>query len=186
MKRALLVVFVAACKTASSSAPEGGDLSVPKMPPDSGASSSASVDPVAVVKANAASHGWRSAQPLHQPEYVESEQLASELQAAARAHRLAVATVDEVIEECSSMGGTHFLLKTDLGLVHFGEHGAMLPLGPKKDEVVVVAFETLAAPESIEKKAFCVPARTVVARATVVLGVAQRRDGERLVADLAS
>jgi hypothetical protein len=183
MKRAL-VLLLAACHSTPSHPDTGGDVNVPKMPPDASTMTS-STDPVAVVKANGASHGWRSAQPFQQPAYVESEQLASELQAAAKSHQLAVAVVDEVIEECSSAGGTHILLKSDLGLVHFGDHGVMLHLGPKKDDVVVVAFEKLPAPESIEKKAFCVPARTVMARATIVLGVAQRRDGERLVADLA-
>lgn len=185
MRRVFLFVLLAACKTASSPAPEGGDLAVPKMPPDSGAPSSAPVDPVATVQANAASHGWRSEESTRMPEYLESAKLAAELQAAAKAGTLAVAVVDEVIEECSSAGGTRILLRTDQGLVQFGEHGVMLHLGPKKDELVLVAFEKLAAPESIEKKAFCVPARTIYAQAKVVLGVAQPRDGDRLITDLA-
>lgn len=157
---------------------------MPKMPPDSGATSPGAVDPIASLKANAASHGWRSEEPMHQPEYLESEKLATELQAAAKNGTLSLAVVDEVIEECSSAGGTRILLKTDQGLVQFGEHGVMLHLGPKKDELVVVSFEKLPAPVSIEKKAFCVPARTIFANAKIVLGVAQRRDGERLIADL--
>jgi hypothetical protein len=180
MSRVFVALLLAACH--SSRPDPGGDINVPKMPSDA---SSSTADPVAVVKATGTSHGWRVEAPNLQPEYLEAEKLAPELQAAAKAGTLAVASVDEVIEECSSAGGTHVLLKTDHGLVHFGDHGVMLPLGPKKDEPVVVAFEKLPAPESIEKKAFCVPARTVVARAKVVLPIAQRRDGERLVADLA-
>jgi len=180
MSRVVLLLALAGCSPAKTSSPEGGDLAVPKMPSDAGPSN----DLAASVKANAASHGWRAEEPMRQPEYVESEKLAAELRAAAKSGTLALAVVDDVIEECSSAGGTRILLKTDQGLVQFGEHGVMLHLGPKKDEVVVVAFEKLPAPVSIEKKAFCVPARTIYAQAKVVLGVAQRRDGERLVADL--
>lgn len=159
---------------------------MPKMPPDaSHGSTTPAGDPVAIVKASGATHGWRAEEPLRQPDYLESEKLAPELAAAAKGGTLALAVVDETIEECSSAGGTHVLLKTELGLVHFGDHGVMLHPGPKKGDAVVVAFEKLPAPESIEKSAFCVPARTVVARATIVLPVARAADGERMIAELA-
>jgi len=182
MKR-LVFALLLACPSTPSRPDTGGEVSVPTMPPDAGTTPS-TVDPVASVKANAAAHGWRSEEPMRQPEYLDSTQLASELQAAAKSGKLVLAVVDEVIEECSSAGGTRILLKTDQGLIQFGEHGVMLHLGPKKDELVVVALEKLPAPQSIEKKVFCVPDRTIYAQAKVVLGVAQRRDGERLVADL--
>lgn len=192
MRRMLAVLaFTIGCKASGASAQEGGDIAVPKMPPDaatntSGSSTSgASADPVAIVKTSGSDHGWHLEDGQSSPKYVEASALATELRDAARSGNLALAVIDERIEECSSAGGTHVLLKTDLGLVHFGGHGATFGPDPTKGEHAVVAFEKLAAPESIEKKTFCVPARTIVARARVVLVVARASDGERLIADLA-
>ena len=133
----------------------------------------------------AATHGYNFDGEQLQPKYVEKAMLKTELRAAAKRGTLAVAVVVEKIEECSSAGGTHIVFKVKDGLVHFGGHGTNLQLGPKSGETLIVAYEKLAAPENIEKSAWCVPAHTVFARATVVLGVASAADGERVIADLA-
>lgn len=181
------VLFLLSCKS-SSPAPPDGDIAVPKMPTDASMGGAANggpaADPAVVVKATGASHGWHFANEELQPKYVPSAELATELQGAAKRGDLVVAVIDETIEECSSAGGSHVLFKTELGLVHFGGHGVYLQPFPSKGESVVVAIERLAAPESIEKKTFCVPARSIVARAKVVLPIARVDDGERMIADL--
>jgi hypothetical protein len=185
VKLRVAALLLAACKASSGAPPEAGEISVPKMPPDASSGLAApDASSAAAPIIFGAEHGWHFEGEQLQPKYVEAKLLVPELTTAWRAGNLVVGTTDEKIEECSSAGGSHVLFKTSMGLVHWGGHGVYLQPGPAKGQTIVLAFEKLAAPESIEKSAFCVPARTIVARAKVVLEVADFAAGERMIADL--
>jgi hypothetical protein len=94
---------------------------------------------------------------------------------------------DELIEECSGMGGSHAfftMVEPDKGVVHFGGHGVRLMNAFQKGELWVASYEKLAQPESVKNEGWCIPDRTIDGRAIAMVPVASREEGERLLEEL--
>lgn len=158
------------------------------MPPDAATAATnapnSPSDPAAIVKTHGAENGWHFEEEQSQPKFVPRQALVKELADAGKNGNLVFGTVDEVIEECSSAGGTHILLKTKDGLVHLGGHGTRIGPDPSKGQHYVIGIDKLAAPESIEKKTWCVPARSIYAKAKVLIGVKTDESGEQMIREL--
>jgi len=179
MKVALIVMLaLASCRASTSKGSEGGDIVIPKTSPD--AATSEPFDASAVT--TGAALGWYFEAEQSYPKYGERALVVTALKSG---KQRAVAVISEKIEECSSAGGTHVLLKSGTETLHFGGHGTMLHVGLDKGEVYVVAYDPVSPPESIEKSVFCVPAHLIHGRATAMLQVKDKAEGEHLLEQLA-
>ncbi|HVH47111.1 MAG TPA: hypothetical protein VM925_32435 [Labilithrix sp.] len=164
--------------------PADTEVSVPKLPLD--ASSAVVGDDAATPAAKSTGNGWM-VRPERGTNPVYTER-AVVLEAIKKAAHRAVLVHDEVIEECSSTGGSHAfftIVQPGKGVVHYGGHAAHLMNAFEKGQVWVAAIEPLASPESVKNEAWCVPDRKVDARATALVPVATREEGSRLLEELA-
>lgn len=152
---------------------------IPKTPADAAAPSD-TFDASAITAG--AALGWYFEEPQLQPKYGER---AVVLAAMKSGKKRSVAVIAEKVEECSSAGGTHVLLKAGGELIQFGGHGAMLHVGLEKGELYVVAYDPISPPQNIENSAFCVPSHLIHGRATALLQVKDQAEGEHLLEQLA-
>lgn len=107
--------------------------------------------------------------------------------ALAGAPAVALVAYDATSEECSSVGGSHafFTFVERAGVVHFGGHGAHLAVAfQSKGELWVAAVDLLPSPESVKNEMWCVPDRTIDARATAMIPVASADEGRQILREL--
>lgn len=173
-----MLLTLASCRASTSKGSEGGDIVIPKTSTDG--STSEPLDASAVT--TGAALGWYLEPEQSQPKYGDRAFVVAAMRTG---KKRAVAVIAEKIEECSSAGGTHVLLRSGNDTLHFGGHGSMLHVGFEKGELYVVAYDPVSPPESIEKSAFCVPAHLIHGRAIAMLQVKDQAEGEHLLEQLA-
>lgn len=173
-----MLLTLASCRASTSKGSEGGDIVIPKTSPDGGTSEPFDASAVTT----GAALGWYFEPEQSHPKYGERALVVAALKSG---KKRAVAVISDKIEECSSAGGSHVLLKSGNETLHFGGHGTMLHAGFEKGELYVVAYDPVSPPESIEKSAFCVPAHLIHGRVIAVLQVKDQAEGEHLLEQLA-
>ena len=186
MRRMLAVLaFTIGCKASGASAQEGGDIAVPKMPPDAATNTSGSSTSAPPRTRSRSSK--RAAAITLAPRDGQSSP-STEASALAPSSATPRGSGPRARRDRRARRGVLERRRDARPPEDRSRSRALrrawrdLRTRSHRRAIAVVAFEKLAAPESIEKKTFCVPARTIVARAKVVLVVA-RADGERLIAD---
>jgi hypothetical protein len=104
----------------------------------------------------------------------------SEALAAARASAsIAVVRLEEAIEECSSLGGTHLFFVAPGLRAHFGGHGSTVrPEGT----LFVAGLSPLPAPISMKNEVWCIPDRIIHAYVTALVTVSSEEEAAALLA----
>ncbi len=128
--------------------------------------------------------GWMLKPSEASPSYVDRGVAEAAL---VEARAVALVAYDATVEECSSMGGSHafFTFVERSGVVHFGGHGAHLGVAyTKKGELWIAAIDVLAKPESVKNEMWCVPDRTIDARATAMIPVTTADEGRAILREL--
>lgn len=197
MKRALLALLaVAGCPSSAPPAKPDVDLFVPRMP-DAGTLAETKDTSEAKEPPMSDDKGWLLTEDgPTSPQYTDRSVV---LQAIKASTQRALIVADESIEECSSAGGSHVFFRllehrvvgakspplTKDGVVHYGGHGAMMMLQAfPKGGVWVASIKPLPRPTSVKNEPWCVPDRTIHARAVALVPVASREAGLELLRSL--
>jgi hypothetical protein len=101
------------------------------------------------------------------------------LAAVRESRSIAVVRLEEAIEECSSLGGTHLFFVAPGLRAHFGGHGSSVrPEG----SLFVAGVTPLPEPVSVKNEVWCIPDRIIHAHVTALIPVSSEEEAAALLA----